>query len=560
MSSVGYPSILQNISPARAAFLCRDALARTATLNWNASGKQPGDVLLAPKTFGTGDKSFAEHAYRGTYRLDAGTLKTGAGSPFAVKGLDPALAAELNSFAWLNHMHSSGSEIARLQARALIADWLKLADRLKRHVWQPPITARRLLSWLEAAPFVLTNASARFEKMFLRALSAHLRYLAAILPAWPSGPDKLSAAAALAIGTVCLSGHDRLQAKSLTLLERELESQILPDGGHVSRSPGIVTDLLRDLTVLAETFITRQQVLPDLVIAAIDRMASMVRFFQLGDRALAFPAHSAAWHAEAVDALLARQTTAGQPLAHARHSAYHRLAHGPVTAILDAGAPAPGTAGGSLCFELSDGVQRLIVNTGPDALAQATATLEDRPPGTTGRLWQMSKPFAARSSQTTQQGGTLVEAEHDGYLGAFGMHHRRRLYLSETGSDIRGEDIVRRIRTGAFANRQSRDLVIRFPLHPAIRATGMKGRNSVLLIMPDRTGWTFSAGGARIELAATLYREGDGEGAARRAQCITLHARVAQQAQVKWALKRQDGKRRARRKSGSLAPGLPLDE
>ena len=39
-------------------------------------------------------------------------------------------------------------------------------------------------------------------------------------------------------------------------------------------------------------------------------------------------------------------------------------------------------------------------------------------------------------------GAHWLEASHDGYLTAFGALHRRRLYMAESGEDIRGEDAI----------------------------------------------------------------------------------------------------------------------
>ncbi|MCP5815729.1 hypothetical protein NL365_27490, partial [Klebsiella pneumoniae] len=71
-------------------------------------------------------------------------------------------------------------------------------------------------------------------------------------------------------------------------LDLELERQILPDGGHVSRNPRVNLDLLLDLLPLRQTYINLGHDVPAKLIPTIDRMYPALRFFrhQDGDLAL----------------------------------------------------------------------------------------------------------------------------------------------------------------------------------------------------------------------------------------------------------------------------------
>ena len=63
----------------------------------------------------------------------------------------------------------------------------------------------------------------------------------------------------------------------------ELERQILPDGGHISRNPGALIELLLDLLPLRQAFTARNMPPPPALLNAIDRMMPMLRFFRHGD-------------------------------------------------------------------------------------------------------------------------------------------------------------------------------------------------------------------------------------------------------------------------------------
>ena len=89
-------------------------------------------------------------------------------------------------------------------------------------------------------------------------------------------------------------------------------------------------------------------------------------------------------------------------------------------------------------------------------------------------------------------GATLVEATHDGYVRAFGLVHRRRLYLADNGDDLRGEDTLEGPAGCPFA--------LRFHLHPSVTPTPVAGGDSVLLKLPSGAVWRLRATGAVLEV------------------------------------------------------------
>src|SRR4029450_1013680 len=74
----------------------------------------------------------------------------------------------------------------------------------------------------------------------------------------------------------------RIRAATKRLAE-ELERQILPDGGHISRNPGALIELLVDLLPLRTAFTARNIPPPAALLNAVDRMMPMLRFFRHGD-------------------------------------------------------------------------------------------------------------------------------------------------------------------------------------------------------------------------------------------------------------------------------------
>ena len=73
-------------------------------------------------------------------------------------------------------------------------------------------------------------------------------------PEMPDGKDKLRARIALAFAALSLPAPASALRNATRNLAEEIERQILPDGGHISRNPMAVMELLADLLPLRHTY------------------------------------------------------------------------------------------------------------------------------------------------------------------------------------------------------------------------------------------------------------------------------------------------------------------
>ena len=133
--------------------------------------------------------------------------------------------------------------------------------------------------------------------------------------------------------------------------------------------------------------------------------------------------------------------------------------------------------------------------------------------------------------------GTVVSARHDGYVAPFGIAVERRIYVSASGRDVRGEDRFFADLDGG-ANIEAVPFALRFHLHPAVKANVSKDGASVVLVLPDRHGWRFSARGGRVRLEDSVYLLG--RGGPRRSQQIVVVGIVGRPDRINWAFKRID--------------------
>src|SRR3954452_12154069 len=254
-----------------------------ALMRWRFASARTDRLLIAPQDLRTADATRASEIYAGRFAFAGKVVLCDRRSPFETTPPSDEWAVILLSFAWLRHLRAADSAITRANARALIDDWINLQGAFHPLGWRLDILTRRILCWLSQAPFVLQDADPKFYRRFIRSLSRQVRYLRRSLQHSRDGVPRLQAVIALNTASLCMQGQSRsLRANARRLIE-ELNAQILPDGGHVSRNPGALIEILADLLPLRQLFFARNLQPPQSLNNAIDRMMPMLRFFRHGD-------------------------------------------------------------------------------------------------------------------------------------------------------------------------------------------------------------------------------------------------------------------------------------
>jgi uncharacterized heparinase superfamily protein len=437
--------------------------------------------------------------YHGEFCFAGQSVLCRGASIFEVRPPSKEWLESLHGFSWLADLEATGLELARVNARALVSDWLDRDSYHPKPARSLPLLCRRLIAWINAAPFLMQHAGDDFLGRFCSGLASHVRDLQLRSTFCFSPAMRLDCACALAYAAVALKGMETARAAALEQLAERLSQQILPDGGPVSRSPTDLVKLLLDALPLRRACEDARIDLPATLAACIERMLPMLRFFLHGDGGLA-SFHGATDPAAAqCRAVLAADISQGKPLSNARYSGFMRLSHGRTLVICDTGSPARGASPPPLAFEFSDGGSRIIINHDSEKTLEVEplATVRQAPLPIHSLLGNWRRPAvrveAAFSSTAV---GSLLEARHDAYAPA-GFIHERCLFLSATGTDFRGEDRffpVSDIVGEAFFR-------IRFHLHPSVRAETAEDGACVLLNLLGKSVWTFKARGAEMSLA-----------------------------------------------------------
>ncbi len=236
--------------------------------------------------------------------------------------------------------------------------------------WRPDVAATRILAWImHFEELAGRDADRALRRAMLASIAAQVRHVARVAGAEPVGAARLRALKGLIGGSVALGGPEQRVVRALRSLERELAAQILPDGGHLTRSPSVQLQVLRDLIDIRAVLRAAKLEIPAALQEAIERMAPMLRFFRHGDRRLALFNNSIEEDPDLVDLVLTRSESRGHAPPQAPHSGFQRLAAGKTLAVVDTGKkPPPGFDGaahaGTLSFELSHGRDRIVVNCG----------------------------------------------------------------------------------------------------------------------------------------------------------------------------------------------------
>ncbi|HEY3637688.1 MAG TPA: heparinase II/III family protein [Rhizomicrobium sp.] len=465
----------------------------------------------------------ADSILKGRFRFGDETVDLKQGSVFDIRPPSTAWFAALHGFEWLPALSKAGGAVARDYAAQLITEWLDRYSRYSEPSWLPEIMARRMNEIFAHGRFVIANSDMLWRSRLFVSLRQHAALLGRIADEAEAGLPRLEASVACVLSCAALGEEPKRLELALTRLEREINLQFLPDGGHVSRSPEELLLAYRQIVMAQDALTAMNMAVPPWLRSTHDRVAPMLRFFRCGDGALALFNGGGENNARTIEALLARDEVRGQPFMHAPYSGYQRLAAARSLAIMDCGAPPPEAYStrahaGCLAFEFSSAGQRIVVNCGAEkdgsrrwdgalraTAAHSTVTLAD-----TSMMPVLAQGFARRllgprlltfsqhpeTNRQDTQNGWRVEASHAYYVPDFRIAHRREITLSMRGTKLTGCDHL-------FPDPARGDepvpFAVRFHIHPDVRLSpSLSG--DILLKLANGEGWRFRhAGGVTIE-------------------------------------------------------------
>ncbi|MFD1298911.1 heparinase II/III family protein [Lysobacter gummosus] len=399
---------------------------------------------------------------------------------------------------WLYNLHyfddlnAEGASSRSHWHRELIARWIADNPPAGGNGWEPYCLSLRIVNWIKWRCAGQTFGDAARERSALNSLAIQVRFLRRRLERHLLGNHLWANYKALLFAGAFFQGAEaaRWRTEGLNGLRREIDEQILADGGHFERSPMYHAILLEDLLDMVQLARLFPEAVPHTDVALWrDKAGAMLRWLSVmthpdggiaffNDAALGIAPNFAELSAYALALGIEAPEPSDEAMQLLPDSGYARLQCGDAVVIADVGDIGPDYLPGhahadTLSFELSLRGRRVLVNAGTSRYDIGAERLWQR--GTSAHntieidgqnsseVWSSFRVARRARASAVEHGhfgeGAWLAASHDGYRRLKGrpVHHRR--WVLQPGA-LRIEDRI----DGAFDR-----AVARYRVHPDIR-------------------------------------------------------------------------------------------
>lgn len=403
---------------------------------------------------------------------------------------------------YFDYLNSADGFLAKQSSEALIKSWLDNNPVGKGVGWDPYPTSLRIVNWVK---WIFSDST--LPAGMQSSLGVQARWLNHRMEKHLQGNHLFSNAKALIFAGVCFEGAEPAKwvRRGVKTIGRQIDEQILSDGGHFERSPmyhGLFVKDILDLLVLVdaaphsfkksehEIFLRLRRHMPDLMhwYACMTHPDGQIAFFNDTTFNVAPSFDELAQYAEKVGI---NQKPCPKFCEHLNASGFARLAAGEAIIIADVGnvGPSylPGHAhAGTLSFELSVKTNRVIVNSGVSVYgtgeerqrqrgtaAHSTLTLGHE---NSSEIWAGFRVGRRASVDDVivyaGLNGGAIGATHDGYKHLRGQPmHRREITLASDSITV----------IDKVSGNSVHDASIRYYLAPNVSAKRLGG-SAVLLL------------------------------------------------------------------------------
>ena len=495
------------------------------------SKKEPLRLTAVPRDHVAGDRARGDALLAGRFEVGAETIDL-TDFDFAAVGADSAVAEALQGFSWLRDLAAStGRDKGAKLAEALVGRWLLAHGTKVDEAWRPALWGERILFWTAYAPYILSSRDAGYRSALLNTLARGARHLDATADKAPVGLPRVTAWIGVIVAGLLVQGGMSRVARGEAGLARALAAAQGEDGGLLSRSPAEQALFVDRMSLLRAGYFAAKHSLPDALESAAAAALAALHGVTMGDGGLSSWQGGNPGDAARLTALVDGCGLRARPLRQARGWGYQRLSALGTIVVMD-GAPPPSAKVGprgcasTLAIEVSDGVQRLIVNCGgPGALptvladdlivalrstaAHSTLVLDDTNSTAIlvdGALGKGVEEVPLLRSEDNDS--TRIEASHDGYVKGFGLVHSRTLILGNDGKELRGLDKL--VSKGRRKIKEAAPYAVRFHLAPGVEPTITADGMGAILRSPGAPPWNFRCRGAMLTTEESIHIDGQG--------------------------------------------------
>lgn len=487
-------------------------------------GRHPLKLLASPQDPALGNSDRGRRILDGN--LDYNGEKADITNPLCfdhVEQMQTEFIRQFHSFGWIADLAQlSEDKSVRTTVEKFITEWIDKYESWHSDVWASDVIGARLANLIAHAPLTISSPDMVYRSKLLNAMAQQARHLSRTIDDAAPGMPAIAAASGLLIAGLLLPGGNILLARGAQKLKTYLDAYVLPDGGLASRNPDDTVHVMRYLIIIKMGYLDVSQVPPEWIQTTLDKMAPYVRGLRHGGGQIARFNSASTLSTIAIDSILAASEARGRAIENAVHSGFQRIKNRKTTLIMDCGAPPAGllsnkSHAGALSFEFSDGKDLVVVNMGPASsgsgfmelarLARTTAAhstlivenTNSSQINSDGTIGSGVCEVKTSRMQSTRQ--SEITTQHDGYAKRFGIIHERHISISADGRSITGEDRLISVAKKA----KGKDAVVRFHLHPDVKAQVNQSGQGVLLLLPNHHGWQFRVEGGRGSLEESLY-------------------------------------------------------
>lgn len=488
------------------------------------NGPVPDRLKILPKGLRTGEARRGEQMLEGIWKIGRDRMEIMPRlAPWEEPGPSRHFADRLHRFGWLKDLTAVG-QAGQMRARDLVAAWVQDFGKWNGFVWRLPVTADRLWNWLTCGPVLFDNLPPNSD--VLNSLARQARHLHFATDDCHEPRAKMRSV----LTQIALSFALDETEKRLPQLEGQMEyllnQQVLADGGHVSRNPEALLELLIDLQTIDDLYLRTGRPSQPGLARMIPRIAGMLKFMRTQDGGL--PVMNGGSEGNRRDLKNALFPYSGsRAFAFATKSGYQKLEAEGVRLFLDSGSAPSDENGldahaGCLSFELDDHGERIITNCGShadvdplwraatrrtDGHSSLVITGEDAAEFLPVRSLGLDVPHGPpgiSARRMEEQHDILIDSQHGGWKDAFGLVYRRRLFMGNSGERVTGEDsLFRPISAGAALTTEKIPFDVRFHMHPGVR---LKPEGQHLRInLPSGAAWLFKTSHAQKSIERSVY-------------------------------------------------------
>jgi uncharacterized heparinase superfamily protein len=424
---------------------------------------------------------------------------------------------------YFDDLNSINADDRKEWHKQIIEDWINCNPPGFGTGWEPyPVSLRivNLIKWNLRKNKLSSNAK--------QSLAIQLRWLSKRLEIHLLGNHLFSNAKALVFGGLFFEGKeaDKWLKKGLGILNKEIQEQILPDGGHFELSTmyhALAFEDILDLINVSKCFSDRFNIEQSKQVLSWSGVAEKMHFWLdtmchpdgeisfFNDSAFDVAPDKSELDAYANKVLDTELKKSKYSEVHHTHSGYLKIIKKESVAFLDVAKVGPDYLPGhahadTLSFEWSIGKHRVIVNSGTSCYSDSRERLRQR--GTAShntvvvnrenssevwggfRVARRAYPIELKVLQNKNTNATQVHCSHDGYFRLTGKPKHSRKWMMNEESFFIEDHVVEK----------TEEAEARFHFHPdvQVRHDGNKNSGTIQLLDGKSIVWTVIEGAGNL--------------------------------------------------------------